>query len=89
MTFGTPLHRLQQAWNGRGGNREVAVLAGDVFDVSSKFPELAKLPPGKTVLLPVADLQGLFPVEKQPAPAKPTKAPTKNTKPKNESATAE
>ena len=87
--FGTPLHRLQQAWNGRGRNKEVAVLAGDVCDVSSKFPELHKLPPGKTVLLPVADLQGLFPAEKQPAPVKPTKAPTKNTKPKSASATAE
>ena len=87
--FGTPLHRLKQAWAGRGRNNEVAVLAGDVCDVSSKFPELAKLPPGKTVLLPVADLQGLFPAEKQPAPVKPTKAPTKNTKPRIKSATAE
>ena len=89
MTFGTPLHRLQQAWNGRGGNREVAVMAGDVCDVSGKFPELAKLPPGKTVLLPVADLEGLFPAEKQPARVKSTKAPTKNTKPRSASATAE
>ena len=89
MTFGTPLHRLKQAWDGRGRNKEVAVLAGDVCDVSSKFPELSKLPPGKTVLLPVADLQGLFPEEKQSAPVKPTKAPARKTKPKNASATAE
>jgi hypothetical protein len=87
--FGTPLHRLKQAWDGRGRNKEVAVLAGDVCDVSSKFPQLAKLPPGRTVLLPVADLQDLFPVEKQPAPVKPTKASTRNTKPKSASATAE
>ena len=89
MTFGTPLYRLKQAWDGRGRNKEVAVLAGDVCDVSSKFPELAKLPPGNTVLLPVADLQGLFPMEKQPAPVKSTKAPTRKTEPKSESATAE
>ena len=87
--FGTPLYRLKQAWDGRGGNKEVAVLAGDLCDVSDKFPEMRKLPPGKTVLLPVADLQGLFPVEKQPAPVKSTKAPTRNTKPKSESAAAE
>jgi hypothetical protein len=89
MTFGTPLHRLKQAWDGRGRNKNVAVLAGDVCDVSSKFPEMRKLPPGKTVLLPVADLQGLFPAEKQPAPVKSTKAPATKTKPKSESATAE
>ena len=89
MTFGTPLHRLKQAWDGRGRNKEVTVLAGDVCDVSNKFPELARLPPGKTVLLPAADLQGLFPVEKQSAPVKPTKAPTRKTKPKSASATAE
>ena len=87
--FGTPLHRLKQAWDGRGRNKDVAVLAGDVCDVSNKFPELSKLPPGKTVLLPVADLQGLLSKEKQPAPAKPTKAPTRKTKPKSESATAD
>ena len=87
--FGTPLYRLKLAWEAQGRNKEVAVLAGDVCDVSNKFPELAKLPPGKSVLLPVADLQGLFPVEKQPAPAKPTKAPNRKTKPKSESAAAE
>ena len=87
--YGTPLYRLKQAWDGRGRNKEVAVLAGDVCDVSEKYPELAKLPPGKTVLLPVDDLQSLFPAEKQHAPVKPTKAPATKTKPKSESATAE
>jgi hypothetical protein len=87
--FGTPLYRLQQAWDGRGRNKDVAVLAGDVCDVSSKFPEMTKLPPGKTVLLPVTDLQSLLAGEKQPAPVKPTKTLPKTTKPKRESATAE
>ena len=87
--FGTPLHRLKQAWDGRGGNREVAVLAGDVCDVSSKFPEMKKLPPGETVLLPVADLQGLLPGEPKPAPVKATKEQTTKTKSKNAPVKAE
>ena len=87
--FGTPRHRLQRAWDGRAGNQQVAVLAGDVCDISNQFPELNKLPAGETVLLPVKDLQGLFPAEKQLAARKPTKAPTTKSKLKSESATAE
>ncbi len=68
--FGTPQYRLQQAWNGRGGNKQVAVFAGDVCDVSDEFPELKQQAPGDTVMLPVADLQKLLPAQAGSAPAK-------------------
>jgi hypothetical protein len=67
--FGTPQYRLQQAWNNRGGNTEVAVFAGDVCDVSDEFPKLKQQAPGDTVMLPVADLQKLLPAQAGAAPA--------------------
>jgi len=68
--FGTPQYRLQQAWDNRGGNTEVAVFAGDVCDVSDEFPKLKQQAPGDTVMLPVADLQKLLPAQAGAAPAK-------------------
>ncbi len=88
--FGTPLHRLQRAWDGRGSNREVAVLAGDVCDVSDQFPDINKLPSGHTVMLPVSDLQSLLSGNSKTAPARPTQAAVpKKRKPKSQSAVAE
>ena len=80
--FGTPQYRLEQAWNNRGGNTEVAVFAGDVCDVSDKFPELKQQAPGATVMLPVADLQKLLPAQTGSAPVKATSKPnTPKSKP--------
>jgi hypothetical protein len=80
--FGTPQYRLQQAWNNRGGNTEVAVFAGDVCDVSDKFPKLKQQAPGDTVMLPVADLQKLLPAQAESAPAQATSKPnTPKSKP--------
>ncbi|MEO2033241.1 MAG: hypothetical protein ABGZ35_14260 [Planctomycetaceae bacterium] len=80
--FGTPQYRLQQAWNGRGGNKQVAVFAGDVCDVSDEFPKLKQQAPGDTVMLPVADLQKLLPAQAESAPAQATSKPnTPKSKP--------
>ena len=81
--FGTPQYRLQQAWNCRGGNTEVAVFAGDVCDVSDAFPELKQQAPGATVMLPVADLQKLLPAQTESAPAQ---ASPREKTPKNKPA---